>query len=280
MMKRSILILIAIFLALLSGTASAKEVYAVTGDFQFALQDTWKYNITTSTRSNCVRTSSDGKNVAVFAVYDLKESVPKGDTEKMAELIKTKFGLTDINEWEKFQSADQTMALFKEKNDRHTIYYTAYNAGSRIAAIIYAVMDGYEIEGEFENAVNSITLRDSENQGYFRYGDAEVKLLSVTTKTLRKTKYLLLKFNWRNVGSDATMFAVNVGVTVFQDGVELKNAHVYDSEIATQLKSGKSIDVVESYELRSDTGELEIVVDKLIDVTHQYADRTYTYTLK
>ena len=280
MTKRIVLILVAIWLALLSGTASAKEFNAVTGDFQFTLQDTWKYNITTSTRSNCVRTSSDGKNVAVFAVYDLKESVPKGDTEKMAELIKTKFGLTDINEWEKFQSADQTMALFKEKNDKHTIYYTAYNAGSRIAAIIYAVMDGYEIEGEFENAVNSITLRDSENQGYFRYGDAEVKLLSVTTKKVRKTKYLLLKFNWRNVGSDATMFAVNVGVTVFQDGVELKNAHVYDSEIATQLKPGKSIDVVESYELRSDTGELEIVVDKLIDVTHQYADRTYTYTLK
>ena len=280
MTKRIVLILVAIWLALLSGTASAKEFNAVTGDFQFTLQDTWKYNITTSTRSNCVRTSSDGKNVAVFAVYDLKESVPKGDTEKMAELIKTKFGLTDINEWEKFQSADQTMALFKEKNDKHTIYYTAYNAGSRIAAIIYAVMDGYEIEGEFENAVNSITLRDSENQGYFRYGDAEVKLLSVTTKKVRKTKYLLLKFNWRNVGSDATMFAVNVGVTVFQDGVELKNAPVYDSEIATQLKPGKSIDVVESYELRSDTGELEIVVDKLIDVTHQYADRTYTYTLK
>lgn len=276
-MKRVVLILIVLSLTLILGSAAAGTFQ--TRMFELDLPETWTCNEAANTYVNCMRVQG-GKTVAFFTMYDRKNSQYIDSTEKMAEQLRADFGID--GETEDFQVAEQKSVLITKKFNDRTAYCTGYDVLTSHASLMYVVLDGYEVEGEFESMTASLRMRSWDDYGYFRFGDAEVALKAARTKKVRNRDYLMLDFTWRNAGQDITFFAVQVDVTVFQDGVQLQEGFLLDekSEIGTQLMPGKSIDVTKVYELRSDKGEIELFVDKLMDFQNQYVDRKYSFKLK
>lgn len=276
-MKRVVLILIVLTLTLILGSAVAVTVQ--TRMFEIDLPEAWTCREAANTYISCERIQ-DGKTVAAFSMFDLDSSQYIDSTEKMADQLRADFGIDGPAE--EFQVAEQKSALITRKLDGRTVYYTGYNVLTSHAALMYMVLDGYEVEGELETATASLRMRSWDDYGYFRFGDAEVMLKAARTKKVGSRSYLMLDFTWRNAGQDITFFAVQVDVTVFQDGVQLQEGFLLDekSEIGTQLMPGKSIDVTKVYELRSDKGEIEFFVDKLMDFQNQYVDRKYSFKLK
>lgn len=284
-MKRVVLILIVLSLTLILGSAVAG--YAKTGRFNFTLPDTWLYEEAGFRNAKCGR-FVNGQEVASFALFDEKNNKPWPESpEEIAAVLIDEFNLkqhnTDAITWEEIEIAGQKTAKVTFFNtERGTAYLTAVNFGPWHAAALCSILKGYEIDQEFENILASITQRDEDDIGYFRFGDAEVQYKGARKKKVGKTQYLLLDFNWRNAGKDVTIFPVHVEVTVFQDGVQLQEGFLFNekTEIGTHLMPGKSIDITQIYELRGTGGQIDFTVDKLMDFNHQYVDRKYSFTLK
>ena len=94
--------------------------------------------------------------------------------------------------------------------------------------------------------------------------------------------YLLVDFTWRNAGSKADMFVINVDVKAYQDGIELHDGYLFDitTESGTSIMPGKELTVTEVFQLRGKTGKITLVLDKLIDVKNEWPSRQYEFQLK
>ena len=70
-----------------------------------------------------------------------------------------------------------------------------------------------------------------------------------------------ITFHYTNNSSESKAYVWAIGLTAFQDGIELKDGYVADSERATEIRPGKSIDIIECFVLRSATEQIELEFD-------------------
>lgn len=93
-------------------------------------------------------------------------------------------------------------------------------------------------------------------------------------------KVLVVAANWTNNSDEAAAFDLSISNKAFQDGVQLENAFIYDSEDfdfgadSLDIQPGISQDVWFAYELRS-SGVVTVQVYGAWGVDGQYDERTY-----
>lgn len=93
-------------------------------------------------------------------------------------------------------------------------------------------------------------------------------------------KVLVVAANWTNNSDEAAAFDLSISTKAFQDGVQLENAFIYDSEDfdfgadSLDIQPGISQDVWLAYELRS-SGVVTVQVSDLWGSDGQYDEKTY-----
>lgn len=270
------LILFVILIGLMPSVASA-DLRFTTNRFDFVMPDSWGYNGAGVYYALC--SSSSGES---FYFYEASIEFPE-TLEDIADRAVAFYGLKDFfTGFEEIEISGQKTALASVRSDVKAGYVTLLPSGNISIAALYLTPVMPASKDLLVNALSSIQTREEKNMGFFRYGDVEVKFKNFTTKTSGGKKYLVLNFDWRNVGTSPTMFVVNVGVTAFQDGIELHEGFLFgeQTEVGTQIMPGKELPVKVIFELRSSTGEVEFTVDKLLDVTNAAVDRNYTINVK
>ena len=248
--------------------------------FELTLPDTWKYNASKNS-FDC----SAQNSLRRFCLFETSESFDgTPDIQDIVIAMKKFLGLEEeYSEWEIITVDEQETALFTLHATGLLDYYaTSIRFLDHSCYAVYYATDPEYYKAEMLDLLQGFHHRNTDNLFFFRYGNAEAKYTGYKTKSVGKQEYLLVDFVWRNVGTSADMFVVNVDVTAFQDGIELQDGFLLgvNSEVGTKIMPGKEITVTEVYQLRSQTGQITLVVDKLLDVMNEWPDRTYEFQLK
>lgn len=276
-MKRFFALILTVVLVCLLITSASADLRFTTNNFDFVLPNNWFYYNALSYSAKC---KSDSREV--FNFYETDITFPE-TLEEIKDRVVQYFDAQDyVTGYEEVEISGQKTALVEMIANQMPGYMTMIRVGEKTVAAFYLTAAETANREIFINALSSVTAREEKNRGFFRYGDVEVKFKNFTTKTSGGKKYLILNFDWRNVGTSPTMFVVNVGVTAFQDGIELHEGYLFgeQTEVGTQIMPGKELPVKVIFELRSSTGEVEFTVDKLLDVTNAAVDRNYTINVK
>lgn len=70
-------------------------------------------------------------------------------------------------------------------------------------------------------------------------------------KTYDGKDIIKITFHFANKSNESKAYIWAISTTAFQDGIELKDAYVDDSERNTEIRPGKAIDIIEAFYLRS-----------------------------
>lgn len=277
-MKRFFIVMIlsALLIGVMFSTAAADALFK-TCQFEFILPDSWYYEEAALTYARCKSSSGN-----VFQFYESNIEIPE-KIEDIADFTADYFGAKDyVTDFEEAEIAGQKTALVGLQAANKTGYMTMIRKSGRTIGAFFVSSSGKADKEFIVSTLSSVQERPKKDVGFFNYGNAEANLKEYSIKTVGKKKYLILELIWRNVGDAATMFAVNVGVKVYQDGIELHEGFLLteQTEVGTSIMPGKEITVKEIFELRSSSGKLDIIVDKLMDFTDEIVDRNYSFTLK
>lgn len=275
-MKRFFALILTVVLIGMSSVASADLLFQTSG-YDFILPDSWFYDTPGILYAKC----QTGKS-AVFNLYESNNALPDS-TEEIAErsvdTFKARDYMTGFEEIEILGHKTALVSLVTGKGLKGYIAIVPF--GNKTVETLYLTTS--EPDKEFyKNVLSSVRQRPEADRGFFTYGDVEVKFKNFTTKTSGGKKYLILNFDWRNVGTSPTMFVVNVGVTAFQDGIELHEGYLFSeqTEVGTKIMPGKELPVKVIFELRNSTGEVTFTVDKLMDFNNEAVGREYTLNIK
>lgn len=275
-MKRFFALILSVVLIGMSSVASADLLFS-TNRFDFVMPDSWGYEKAWSYYALCRSSSGDA-----FNFYEASTEFPE-TLEGIVDSTANFFGLKDyVTGYEEIEISGQKTALISVASDVKSGLITMFSKDDTRIVALYVAAAGTPDKDLFVNVLSSVKTRDAKNKEYFRYGDVEVKFNNFTTKTSGGKKYLILNFDWRNVGTAPTMFVVNVEVTAFQDGIELHEGYLFgeNTEVGTQIMPGKELPVKVIFELRSSTGKVEFTVDKLMDFNNEAVARHYTLNVK
>ena len=80
-------------------------------------------------------------------------------------------------------------------------------------------------------------------------------------KTYDGKDTIQITFHYSNNSDESKAYIWAISTTAFQDGIELKDAYVEDSERSTEIRPGKGIDIIEGFYLRSLTEPIELEFD-------------------
>lgn len=279
-MKRIAAFLITVLLlVIISAMAGAETVYQK-NYFELTLPDTWKYNASKDSYDYSVQNST--RRFRLFEVSESFDGTP--DIEDIVAAMKKALQLEeDYSDWEIITVDGKETALFTIHAEGVLDYYvTSIRFLGHVCYAFYYASDPVYYKTEMLALLKGLHHRTIDDMCYFRYGDAEAKYMGYTTKTVGSTKYLLVRFSWRNVGTSAEVFAVNVDVTAYQDGIELQDGFLLgiNSEVGTSIMPGKEITVTRVFQLRGSTGQITLIVDKILDFKNEWTDRTYEFQLK
>lgn len=280
-MKRIIFLIVFILILMIaSSTVSFADTLVQTNYFEMVLPDTWQY--IEAKESYGLPEKSGGQRVRLFE--STEEPIDSSDYNAVLDRVLTMFQLgSDYSDWEEIIVDDQKTPLITIRHEGMYDYYVAsIRSGKRVC---YAAFYGYNRDYEknmFKDLLQHFYVRNEKDACYFRYGTADVKLKNYKTKTVNGKTYLLVDMTWRNTGDKASMFIVNVDVKAYQDGIELHDGYLFDidTETGTSIMPGKELTVTEVFQLRSKTGKITLVLDKLLDATHEWPSRQYEYILK
>ena len=277
-MKR-LVFLMSMLMVIFGAVAEAETVYQK-NYFELTLPEAWKYNASNNTYNCTTQNSMQG-----FNLIELEESFDGAPSiEDIAAAMKKALQLEeDYSDWEIITVDGQETALFTIHTEGVLDYYvTSIRFLGHVCYAFYYASDPVYYKTEMLALLKGLHHRTIDDMCYFRYGDAEAKYMGYTTKTVGSTKYLLVRFSWRNVGTSAEVFAVNVDVTAYQDGIELQDGFLLgiNSEVGTSIMPGKEITVTRVFQLRGSTGQITLIVDKLLDFKNEWPDRTYEFQLK
>lgn len=90
-------------------------------------------------------------------------------------------------------------------------------------------------------------------------GDYEVKIDSCyKEKHYYKGYVLVIKYQFTNNSDKPTSFSMAIEDTVYQDGIELSEQILWNTDVGTEIKPGVTIDVEVGYELRDTTTDVEV----------------------
>lgn len=280
-MKRITAILMFMVLLMLAAasTALADTLYQ-TNYFEMSLPDGWKY--IESKKSYGLPESSGGQRIRIFD--STEDPIDVSDFDAVLNHMLTVFNLgTDYKDWEEITiDGQRTPFITIRREGLYDYYVTSIRSGSHVC---YAAFYGYNRDYEkdlFKEMAQRLHVRDASDALYFRYGNADVKLRNYRTKTVNGKMYLLIDFTWKNAGNQPDMFIINVDVKAYQDGIELHKGYLFDvnTETGTSIMPGKELTVTEIFQLRSKSGKITLILDKLIDATNEWPSQQYEFTLK
>lgn len=277
-MKRIFILMIfsVLLIGVMLSTAVADNVFK-TYQFEFTLPDSWYYEEAALTYARC---KSNSENV--FQFYEENIDLPE-TVEDIAECTVNCFGAKNyVTGFEEIEIAGQKTALVGLQAGDKNGYMVMIKKCNRVIGAFFVTSSGKADKDFIVSVLSSVQERKKKDFGFFNYGNVEANFRNYDIKTVGEKKYLILEFDWRNVGDTATMFAVNMGVTVYQDGIELHKGFLLteQTEVGTSIMPGKELTVKEIFELRRSSGKLDIIVDKLMDFTNEIVDRNYSFTLK
>lgn len=277
-MKRIMtLIVFALILAMINSIAGAEVLYQK-NFFEMALPDGWYYNESRD-RYDCKR-----NNARVFLSVTKEETAGSSDTDAIVAEMLANIGTDSAHSsWEKIVVDGQdTILITFVMDEGNTCYATAIRNSDSACYAIYSSNNPDDGKMEFLDLIQRFYVRPEKDASYFRYGNADVKLKNYRTRTVNGKMYLLVDFTWRNIGTKEDIFVINVDVKAYQDGIELHDGYLFDiyTETGTSIMPGKELTVTEIFQLRSKTGKITLILDKLLDVTHEWPSRRYEYTLK
>lgn len=281
-MKRMTVCLVTVLLlfVLLVSASSAETVYQL-NYFELSLPDGWKYNKKEDWYE--LKTATTSQNVTLIEYKDSFSGTPTVP-EIVAEMKTTLRLEDDYSDWEEITVDGRQTALFTLHPAGNQEFYVA-SLRSPMGRTCYAFFRGNGPgagKAEMLAILDGLHYRKMGEISYFRHGTAEVKYNGYEIQTVGNQNYLLVRFTWRNIGTEADLFAVNVDVTAYQDGIELQDATLIakNSEVGTKIMPGKEISVGKVFVLRKLTGTITLVVDKLMDYSNEWPDREYEFQLK
>lgn len=281
-MKRTIFFLVMILLTVLLFSVAEADALFQTDRFEITLSDAWQCKSCNDSYVTANRVVN-GIETGSFGIFETKNQKWPDDPESLAATIMSEFSsYKEPYEWQEIEIAGFKTVLIESDSKAGRFCFTAIPSGNYHATIMFFERPGYVNHDDMVKQLNSLTVRNSEDIGFFRFGDAEVKFVSYAVKKVGTDRLLLLDFEWRNVGAIASRFVLNVSATAYQDGIELKEGYLFteNSETGTSIMPGKSIKCTEVFVLRSATGEISLYLDKLMDVLDEYPNREYLFTLK
>ena len=91
-------------------------------------------------------------------------------------------------------------------------------------------------------------------------GDFTVEYISHEAKTAQYTglKYIDIHYRFTNNSSEEASFGWKISRKAYQNDIELGSHIVMDSEQVTDIRPGKSIEVIDSFKLRDDQSVIEL----------------------
>lgn len=278
MMKRmTSVVIIAMILALVNSIAGAEVLYQ-RNYFELVLPDDWYYN-ESHDRYDCKM-----NNARVFLSVTKEQTMGSSDIDAVVAEMRANIGTdSEHSTWEQIVVDGQDTILFTfTMAAGNTCYATAIRNDDSACYVLYSSDNAAEEKTAFLNMLECFYVRPAKDACYFRYANADVKFLGYRTKTVGGKMYLLVDFTWRNAGSKADMFVINVDVKAYQDGIELHDGYLFDitTESGTSIMPGKELTVTEVFQLRGKTGKITLVLDKLIDVKNEWPSRQYEFQLK
>lgn len=280
-MKQTLSILsLVVMLLLACASCAGAEVAYQKNYFELTLPDGWKYN-SSANAYDC----TDQNSTRRFKLLEYSDSLPSNPSvEEIVAATKDALELeADYSEWETITVDGHETALFTLHRDGTLDYFvTPVHYLGHVCYVCYYTTDAESYKSEMLNLLQCFHHRTIDDVCFFRFGDAEVKVGNHRTVTVGGKRYLLVELTWRNVGEKAQMYVVNVDVTAYQDGIELQDGFLLgvNTEVGTSIMPGKELTCTEVFQLRSKTGEITLIVDKLLDFKDEWPSREYNFTLK
>lgn len=281
-MKR-ILGLMICFLLLLAFSVSSgsAERMLQTYHFQFSLLEGWLCSEANDSHMKCLR-GKDGAVHETLEVFEPRFARWQDNPEVLSAMLEKQFKCSEDALWETLKLENIETVLVHDTNyNGREAYISAYGSGKRVFYVQYIAEQGLANKDEFLSVLSSVSERPASEMGFYVFGDADVKFEQFRTKEISRKKRLLLDFTWRNIGNSVSTFDANVSVIVFQDGIELHESLTLPgaTETDTRIMPGKELACIKVYDLRNPTGEITVIMDKLMDEDDNYLDRQYTFNV-
>lgn len=181
-----------------------------------------------------------------------------------------------------FLAAVLSLSLFgcgESKDKKEPKEKEQENTQEKAQAMVSEAMDNYnkaqeeqkkreeEIKDTFENKQRKIEDAEFDTIGFNGESTSTIKLKSFVViggkyDNNADERYLVLTFDYtNNRDGDCCFNTVGNKFETYQDGVKLDEViGEFDKEIYTQIKSGKTIEVVNTIKLRNDTSDVEFEV--------------------
>ena len=153
--------------------------------------------------------------------------------------------------------------------------------GKKLALFLYSAdAECFSREG-LVSMLETVAVRPEEDLGFFRFGNADVSFDQFTTKVLGGKERLVLSFTWKNRGDSISTFDDNIIVLVFQNGIELNESILIgNTDSGTRVMPGKQLDILKVFDLREETGDICLIVDKKDDQDNAWSERTHDFSIK
>ena len=278
-MKRTLILLLAVLITVLTVTVASADVVFQTYRYQFSLPDDWRCVEAGDAYMKCVR-EENGAISATVEVFEPRFASWQDTPDQLADMVKKQMGCSEDAGWEEIAVGDKKTILVDVQNyNGANAYISILGSGKHVFCVLYTA----EIlnKDDFIEILETVNARPADEIGFYDFGNANVKFVQFRTKELSGKKRLLLDFTWRNIGETISTFDSNVQVSVFQDGIELYESLVTVSatDTGTRIMPDKELDCTKVYDLRSQTGEIIVFIDKLQNDENKYAERQFTFNI-
>ena len=276
-MKRSTAILV-FLLAMVICSAAAADTLFQSYRFQFNLPDGWVYGEASDSHIQCIRTDGDGWTETID-VYEPRFGLWPEDKNELPNYIEKGFDLDQNQKFEWIEVAGHETALVDVPGYENRDAYMTILPGSderKVAFFVYSADIGHRNKEGFIAALDTFSERAKADLGFFNFGETDVKFIEYQTKNIMGGKRLYLSLGWRNNSDSISTFDSNVEVIVFQNGIELLEPVLAGkTDSAARVMPGKELDFVKAYDLREESGEVIVFIDKANDTNNEFGERTY-----
>ncbi len=264
-----------------SVSAGSAERLFQTYHFQFSLLEGWLCSEANDSHIKCLR-EKDGMVYETIEVFEPRFARWQDDPDVLSDMLERQFECSEVASWEAIKLENiETVFVHDTNYNGREAYISAYGSGKRVFYVQYIAEQGLGNKDEFLRVLSSVSERPASEMGFYVFGDADVKFEQFRTKEIAGKKRLLLDFTWRNIGTSISTFDSNMLVMVFQDGIELHESITLPgaTETDTRIMPGKELDCIKIFDLKNPTGEITVIMDKLMDEDDNYLDRQFTFNV-
>ena len=123
------------------------------------------------------------------------------------------------------------------------------------------------VEDSFEGTEESQETTEATRTNPANLGDYAVEIKSATvTQDYDGNPAVIITYSWTNNSSETTSPMLSISTAVFQDGISMEPAFIYDEPTydgdmySTDVRPGTTVDVQEAFELSNTTSPIEVEI--------------------